>query len=76
MVTVLLFAGVLLARSYGHLAGLEPGFEPGGVLTAQFSLDDARDEESEAVTLLLEETVDVQEGLPGVSCAAVALSLP
>jgi predicted permease len=35
MVTVLLFTGVLLARSYGHLTGLEPGFEPAGVLTAR-----------------------------------------
>ena len=37
MVTVLLFGGLLLARSYGHLTRLEPGFDASGVVTAQLS---------------------------------------
>jgi predicted permease len=76
MVTVLLFAAVLLARSYGHLAGLEPGFDPAGVLTVQFSLDDARYADARAVNGLFEEAVDELRSIPGISSAAVALSLP
>jgi predicted permease len=76
MVTVLLFAAVLLARSYGHLASLEPGFDPTGVLTVQFSLDDARYADAGAVNGLFEETVDELRSIPGITSAAVALSLP
>jgi predicted permease len=76
MVTVLLFAAVLLARSYGHLASLEPGFDPAGVLTVQFSLDDARYAEARAVNRLFEETLEELQGIPGITNAAVALSLP
>jgi predicted permease len=76
MVTVLLFAAVLLARSYGHLAKLEPGFDPVGVSTVQLSLDDARFAEPEAVEALFNRTLEDLEALSGVQGAAVTLSLP
>jgi predicted permease len=76
VVTVLLFAGVLLARSYAHLADLEPGFDPEGVVTVQLSLDDARYADTEAVTRLFDGTLGDLKRLPGVVNAAVALSLP
>jgi len=76
LVTVLLFAGILLARSYGHLIGLEPGFDASGVVTAQLSLDDARFAEPQAITRLFERSLEDLHALPGVSHAAVALSLP
>jgi predicted permease len=76
MVTVLLFAAVLLARSYGHLASLEPGFDASGVWTAQLSLDDARFADADAATRLFEETVRDLREIQGVRGAAVALSLP
>jgi predicted permease len=76
VVTVLLFAAVLLARSYGHLATLEPGFDPDGVITVQLSLDDARYAETDAVSGLMERTVEDLQALPEVTSAAVALSLP
>jgi predicted permease len=76
MVTVLLFSAVLLTRSYGHLASLEPGFDPTGVLTVQYSLDDARYAEAAVVNRLFDETVDQLEQIPGVTSAAVGLSLP
>jgi predicted permease len=76
MVTVLLFAAVLLARSYGHLMGLEPGFDPEGVLTVQFSLDDVRYADGPTTLRLFEETVADLTEISGVSQAAVALSLP
>ena len=76
VVTVLLFAAVLLARSYGHLAQLEPGFDADGVVTVQLSLDDARYAETEAVGRLMERTLEDLRAMPEVANAAVALSLP
>jgi len=76
MVTVMLFAAMLLVRSYGHLASLEPGFEPSGVMTAQLSLDDARFSDAESIHQLFDETLDELRRIPAVQNAAVALSLP
>jgi predicted permease len=76
LVTALLFSAGLLVRSYGHLEGLEPGFDPDGVLSIQVSLDDARFSTGEAVMGFFEETLREIESLPQVSSAAVALTLP
>lgn len=76
MVTTLLFAAGLLVRSYGHLEGLDPGFDPEGVLTVQFSLDDARYATNADVARLFEETLTGIRRIPGVASAAVALTLP
>ena len=76
MVTVLLFAAGLLVRSYSHLEGLDPGFDPEGVLALQFSLDDARYAEGDSVRRLFEESLAGIRRIPGVASAAVSLTLP
>jgi predicted permease len=76
MVTALLFAAGLLVRSYGHLDGLDPGFDPEGIMTVQLSLDDARFSDSETVLRLFDETLAGIRRLPGVTSAAVTLTLP
>ncbi len=76
MVTALLFAAGLLVRSQGYLEGLDPGFDPDGVLTVQFSLDDARYAEGESVQRLFSESLERLLSLPEVASAAVALTLP
>jgi predicted permease len=76
VVTALLFGAGLLVRSYGYLDGLDPGFQPEGVLTVQFSLDDARYAESEDVERLFEQSLDGIRSIPGVTSAAVSLTLP
>ena len=76
MVTALLFAAGLLVRSYGYLEGLDPGFEPDGVLSVQFSLEDARYGDAESVRRLFEESLAGIEEIPGVTSAALALTLP
>lgn len=76
MVTALLFAAGLLVRSYGHLQGLDPGFDPQGVLTVQHSLDDARYADAQRVEQLFSETLEGIRRIPGVTSAAVALTLP
>lgn len=76
LVTVLLFGAGLLVRSYDHLHGLDPGFEAEGVLTVQLSLDDARYATAGDVNRFFDETLAGIRRLPGVSSAAVALTLP
>lgn len=76
LVTTLLFAAGLLARSYGHLQGLDPGFDAHDVLSVQFSLDDARYAKAEEVRQLFDRTLAGIRRIPGVTAAGVALTLP
>lgn len=76
MVTVLLFGAGLLVRSYGHLEGLDPGFDPEGVLAIEFSLDDARYAEPDEVKRLFRESLAEIHRIRGVQAAAVSLTLP
>jgi predicted permease len=74
-VTLLVGAGLLL-RTFAHLRGLNPGFDPHHVMTAQLSLQDARYRKSAQVNRLFDESLDRIRKLPGVESAAVCLSLP
>jgi predicted permease len=76
MVTVLLFAAGLLGRSYGHLSSLEPGFEAAGLYSVQYSLDDARYADADAVQALFRESLDALRRQPEVTSAAISLTLP
>jgi predicted permease len=76
MVAALLIGAGLLVRSYRYLGGLEPGFDPEDVFAVTLSLDDARYADAENVRRLFEESLDAIETIPGVTSAAVALSLP
>ncbi|HSG81049.1 MAG TPA: ABC transporter permease, partial [Gemmatimonadota bacterium] len=76
LVTALLFAAGLLVRSYGQLDRLDPGFDGRGVMTVQFSLDDARYASAVDVNRLFDESLADIQRIPGVSAAAVALTLP
>jgi len=75
--TVVLLAGSgLLIRSLIHLQNLPPGFEAHGVLTAQASLDQADYHDPARFATLMRESVAAMERIPGVTKAAVGLSLP
>jgi predicted permease len=75
--TVVLLAGSgLLIRSLIHLQTLPPGFDPHGVLTAQASLDQADYHDPARFTTLMQESVAAMQRIPGVTQAAVGLSLP
>ena len=76
VVTTMLFGAGLLIRSYGYLDGLDPGFEPAGVLTVQLSLDDARYAEADRVQTLFTESLSELRSVPEVASAAIALTLP
>ncbi len=75
--TVILLAGSgLLIRSLVHLETLPPGFDASGVLTAQASLDQAEYHDPARFTTLMRESVVAMQHIPGVTQAAIGLSLP
>ena len=73
---VLLVAAGLLLRSFAHLRGLQPGFNPERLTTATVSLQDVRYRSAERVQQLFEQTVAHLRATPGVSGAAVSLGVP
>ena len=76
LTVVLLAASGLLIRTLIHLETLPPGFNAAGVMTAKASLDDARYHDPAAFNHLLESTIFAMKSIPGVSNAAVGLTLP
>jgi predicted permease len=73
---VLLVGAGLLVRTLQYLNSLNPGFDTHNVLVAEASLQDARYQTAEAVTGLYDQTIERIRRIPGVTSAAVALTLP
>ncbi len=73
---VLLASAGLLVRTLAYLNGLNPGFDPRHVLTAQVSLQDARYQTAGAVNGLFTQSLERVRRIPGVESAAAALTLP
>jgi len=75
--TVVLVAGAgLLVRSLIYLETLPPGFDATNVMTAKLSLDDARYHDAAAFHNLLDRSLAAMHQIPGVTDAAVGLSVP
>jgi putative ABC transport system permease protein len=74
---VLLLTGAgLLIRSFVHVAGLDPGFQAGRVLTAFLNLPAARYDDPARQTAFFEGALRRIRELPGVEAAAVSNSVP
>ena len=76
LTVTLLSASGLLVRSLIHLQTLPAGFNPTGVMTARASLDNARYHDAGAFRKLLNDSTSAMRQIPGVTEAAVGLSLP
>ena len=76
LTVVLLGGSGLLIRSLIHLQMLPPGFDSHGVLTAQASLDQVDYHDPARFATLMRESVAAMQRIPGVTQAAVGLSLP
>ena len=74
-VPLLIGAGLLL-RTFLYLWNMNPGFDPSHVLTARFSMQDARYATSRDMNLLYRKTLDRLHETPGIESAAVSLTLP
>jgi predicted permease len=73
---MLLVGAGLLARTFTHLRGLEPGFDGSGVYAASVSLQDARYQSAEDVRRLTDGALHRLSESAGVQSAAVSLGLP
>jgi predicted permease len=76
LAVMLLIGAGLLVRTVTHLYQLRPGFDPAHVITASFSLQDARYSDGPRVTHLFDSGLARISALPGVESAGVALTLP
>jgi predicted permease len=72
----LLFGAGLFLHTFLHLWNLNPGFDPDHVLTAKFSLQDARYQTAAQMSQFYEKVFVRLHETPGIEAAAVALSLP
>ena len=72
----LLFGAGLFLHSFLHLWNLNPGFDPDHVLTAKFSILDARYQTAAQTTQFYEKVFARLRETPGIEAAAVAVSLP
>jgi predicted permease len=74
-VPLLIGAGLLL-HTFLYLWNLNPGFDPNHVMTAQFSLQDARYSTPQKMNQLFDKTLQRLHETPGIEAAAVTLNLP
>jgi len=73
---VLLVAAGLLLRTFLHLQGLAPGFDPQGIVAVSVSLQDARYETPESAEQLFNAGLERVRALPSTISATAALGLP
>jgi predicted permease len=76
LAVVLLVSATLLARSLAHLRGVDPGFDPDGLVTASVSLQDARYDTADEIARLFRDSLERIATSPGVEAAGVALTAP
>jgi putative ABC transport system permease protein len=76
MAVVLLIGAGLMIRSVDRLLGVNPGFDPAGVLTMQISMVGNAYAKDEAVVAKTDEMVARLKALPGVEAAAAAGQIP
>jgi putative ABC transport system permease protein len=73
---VLLTSAALLLRSFSALQGVDPGFDPKGLLTMRVSLPEAKYPSNPERVLFADEAVRRLGSLPGVRSAALTTALP
>jgi predicted permease len=76
LTVVLLTVAGLLIRTLVYLRTLPPGFNPQNVVSARASLDDARYSDRASFLKLLNESTAAMQNTPGVTSAAVGLTVP
>jgi predicted permease len=74
-VPLLVGAGLLL-HTFLYLWNLDPGFDPNHVLTARFSMQDARYATTQKMIRFYNQALARLDSTPGIESAAVTLTLP
>ena len=73
---VLLIGSGLMVRSFQELRSVDPGFNPGGVITFGLRLPTARYSDANATTQFFDELLERVRALPGVEAAGATTGLP
>ena len=73
---VLLAGAGLMLRTIRTLGGINPGFDPGHVLTFSVGLSPANTSSSDRILQTFQQTVDRIHSVPGVKSAAVTTLIP
>ncbi len=73
---VLLIGAGLMIRSFARLLSVDPGFNPGSVLTAFVSLPPSKYPEPQQQAAFFQQLIERTRNLPGVLSAAAASDLP
>jgi putative ABC transport system permease protein len=73
---VLLIGAALLIRSFARLRGVDPGFAPDHLLTMKIALPAARYDSEAKRAAFFSDAVARLQSIPGVSGAAMAMTLP
>jgi predicted permease len=73
---ILLVASGLLAMSFVRVSRVDPGFTPGGVMTAQMTLPPTRYRDAAARRAFWTPLVERARAMPGVTAAGVVSSVP
>jgi putative ABC transport system permease protein len=73
---VLVTGSGLLVRSFLTLSRVDPGFDPGHLLTARVDLSPVRYRENDRIRAFYQEVIGRVSALPGVTSAAAARALP
>ena len=73
---VLLVGAGLMIRSFAKLQSVDPGFDPGGVLTARVQLAGERYQTPETATAFFERLIERVQRVPGVASAGAINWLP
>ena len=76
LAVMLLATAGLLVRSFQRLQEVDPGFVPGGVLTAQVDLPDAKYDQPAKLVALHDAILSRLTATPGVRAAGVTTELP
>jgi putative ABC transport system permease protein len=72
---MLLLGAGLLIRSFGHLINVDTGFDPAGVIGADFPIAEANPNSAKLIQYA-DQVIDAVHSVPGVHDAAIATQLP
>src|SRR5215470_13736360 len=76
LAAVLLVGAGLLLRSFARVAGIDPGFDARGILTARVTLHGKAYDEDERAMAFFRGVVERARALPGVKSAGMVSYLP
>ncbi len=76
LAVMLLSTAGLLVKSFARLQQENPGFQPGGVITAQLQLPLAKYDQLEKLTAFHDAAISALQALPGVTAGGVTTTLP